>query len=609
MKLFVSFWMQVMLAGVLLGSATQELDPEVLLEGYNLCNREFETISYDLVSDSQSRRRRLIYTTKHCARGDSKQWIGHRTLNMYNEDGTTQPAIRERVADTYDGTRLAHIYWDPPENPPKAILYGTAGGLLPMMSKEWAQGIEQGGPLVGKVFGNDFHSVYDLLKGASNVTLHDTATKILDYDAYLLEANTRYGVVRAWISPDAGNNCLKWEIVKAQGQFYWDGAIAADFQFTHWVATYDAERVERIDGRYITTQAKFKHTVTDGDTELSNITHHYKLTNIDFDPDYEAMGAFKIQLPEGTVVTDKDNPGVKYQWIGGKLVTGRMQTLAQGMAEDVVPAAKSERSWAGDDQDISSVYKSNLIKHIQHLTALESRHITHPGNKKAEEYIIHELKKYGYSPNTDSFQANNMTLHNVISDSSDKKKPVILLSAHFDSTSSVNGKLSSQAPGADDNASGVAALLELARILRKHRIQKNFEFVFFNCEEVGTFGSKHLSNKYRDNHWQIDYMINIDTIGTWKGPLSKTCPVNYVTDKNSMGVIKQLKEQFPYPLQKAKTMWRDDHGNFWNNGFKAIEITEDGCTKHMHKPTDTAEKLHYDNIAKIVHGLYLVLSQ
>ena len=261
------------------------------------------------------------------------------------------------------------------------------------------------------------------------------------------------------------------------------------------------------------------------------------------------------------------------------------------------------------DQDISTVYKSNLVKHIQHLTALESRHITHPGNKKAGEYIIHELKKYGYSPNTDSFQAKNMTFHNVISDSSDKKKPVILLSAHFDSTSAVNGKLSSQAPGADDNASGVAALLELARILRKHRIQKNFEFVFFNCEEIGTFGSKHLSNKYRDNHWQIDYMINIDTIGTWKGPLSKTCPVNYVTDKNSMGVIKQLKEQFPYPLQKAKTMWRDDHGNFWNNGFKAIEITEDGCTKHMHKPTDTAEKLHYDNIAKIVHGLYLVLSQ
>ena len=307
-----------MLAGVPLGSATQELDPDVLLEGYNLCNKEFETISYDLESDSQSRRRQLVYTTKHCARGDCKQWIGHRTLTMYNEDGTTQPAIRERVADTYDGTQLANIYWDPPGNPPKANLWGTAGGLLPKISQEWAQNIEKGGPLVGRIYGSNFHSVYDLLKGAPNVTLHDTATKILDYDAYLLEANTPYGIVRAWISPDAGNNCLKWEIVKAQNQFYLEGETT-DGQFTHWVAAYDAERVEQIDGRYITTQAKLKHIVTDGDTEISNYTNHYKLTNIDFDPDYEAMGAFEIQLPEGTVVYYDDFPGVIYQWIGGRL--------------------------------------------------------------------------------------------------------------------------------------------------------------------------------------------------------------------------------------------------------------------------------------------------
>lgn len=56
-------------------------------------------------------------------------------------------------------------------------------------------------------------------------------------------------------------------------------------------------------------------------------------------------------------------------------------------------------------------------------------------------------------------------------------------------------------------------------------------------------------------------------------------------------------------------MWRDDHAHFWDNAFKAIEITEDGCTPHMHKPTDTPERLDYDNIAKIVHGLHMALSQ
>jgi len=340
MKLFVSICLQAVLAGGLWGSISQELDPEVLLEGYNLCNREFETISYDLESDSQSQRRRLVYTTKYCVRGDCKQWIGHRTLTMYNEDGTTQPAIRERVADTYDGTQLASIYWDPPGNPPKASLWGTAGGLLPKISQEWAQNIEKGGPLVGRVIGSNFHSVYDLLKGAPNVTLHDTATKILDYDAYLLDANTRYGIVRAWISPDAGNNCLKWEIVKAQNQFYLEGATT-DGQFTHWVAAYDAERVEQIDGRYITTQAKFKYIVTDDDTELSNFTHHYKLTNIDFDPDYEAMGAFKIQLPEGTVATHKEIPGIQFRWTNGKFVPNIDDYLIQNLTGKPLPSIES----------------------------------------------------------------------------------------------------------------------------------------------------------------------------------------------------------------------------------------------------------------------------
>ena len=168
------------------------------------------------------------------------------------------------------------------------------------------------------------------------MTLYDTATKILDYDAYLLEANTRYGIVRAWISPDAGNNCLKWEIVKAQNQFYLEGATTDD-QFTHWVAAYDAERVEQIDGRYITTQAKFKHIVTDGDTENSNYTQHYKLTNIDFDPDYEAMGAFKIQLPEGTVVTHEEVPGIQFRWTNGKFVPNIDDYLIQNLTGKPLP--------------------------------------------------------------------------------------------------------------------------------------------------------------------------------------------------------------------------------------------------------------------------------
>ncbi|MGE5295409.1 MAG: M28 family metallopeptidase [Solirubrobacterales bacterium] len=259
-----------------------------------------------------------------------------------------------------------------------------------------------------------------------------------------------------------------------------------------------------------------------------------------------------------------------------------------------------ETSGDGADRGLSLVSKDNLLEYVRTLAGFESRHVFHSGNKKTEEYIAGQLEKCGYAPKPDAFEADGRTLNNVLAGSSDKERPVILLTAHFDSTGG---------PGADDNASGVATLLELARIVKEHPVQANVEFAFFNCEEGGAAGSRHLSNEYRDQHWPIDYVINVDTIGTWKGPLSDACPVNYVADPNSEEAIKRFAERFPYPLRKAKTMWRDDHARFWDNGFKAVEITEDGCTPHMHRPTDTPERLDYDNIARIVHGLYAVLSK
>ena len=608
MKLFVSFCLQVVLVGGLWASATQQLDPEVLIDKYNSCNKKFETIYYELETTLQVGSLKYVYSFKHCSDNEKMQWIGG--LKCYNEDGTVNQNIGSLMVRIFNEKRGVHLYHYNPElksnRPPRASLFRSS--RRDKAFQDYSETASHGGPLKGKIDGSNYQSIYELLKGAADLKLHDQVTKIIGYDTYLIEADTKYGIVKAWISPDLDYNCLRWEIIKAQNQFYRDGTTTND-RFTKRTDVFIAEKVKQIDGIYVVTQAKLDNKVENGEKVLSNSTYHFNLKNIDLSPDYEALRAFEIQLPEGTVVRDEDNPEVRYQWIGGQLVTERIQTIPQRTAEVEAPASKPKRPPAPEDRELLNIYKNNLTRHIQYLTALESRHITHPGNKKARDYIIGELKKYGYSPKTDSFQARNMTLHNVISDSSDKKKPVILLSAHFDSTSSANGKQSPQAPGADDNASGVAALLELARLLKENRIQKNFEFVFFNCEEVGTLGSRHLSDKYRDNHRQIDYMINIDTIGTWKGPLSETCPVNYVTDKNSLGVIEQLQEQFPYPLRKAKTMWRDDHGNFWNNGYKAIEITEDGCTEHMHKPTDTAEKLHYDNIARIVHGLYVVLSQ
>jgi len=249
---------------------------------------------------------------------------------------------------------------------------------------------------------------------------------------------------------------------------------------------------------------------------------------------------------------------------------------------------------------------TDIIKsHINYLESLQNRFFLHPNNEIAGNYIFNELKKYGYTPIKDSFSFGIHNSFNVISNSADLSKPVILLSAHFDSISIEDGKLTKLAPGADDNASGVAALLELARLLKNSK--ENIEFVFFNCEEVESEGSKHLASLYQSKNIKIKYMINIDTIGTWKGPISEQNPVNYVTDKNSELIVFQMKKHFPLPVKKAEELWRDDHGNFWDKGYIAIEITEDGCTEHMHKISDTSEKLNLDNISKIVDGITILI--
>ena len=80
------------------------------------------------------------------------------------------------------------------------------------------------------------------------------------------------------------------------------------------------EKVEQIDGQYVITQARFNHKIDNDDIVLGNHTYHYNLKDIDLNPDYEALGAFEIQLPEGTVVTHEEVPGIEFRWANGKIV-------------------------------------------------------------------------------------------------------------------------------------------------------------------------------------------------------------------------------------------------------------------------------------------------
>jgi len=244
----------------------------------------------------------------------------------------------------------------------------------------------------------------------------------------------------------------------------------------------------------------------------------------------------------------------------------------------------------------------NLKSDVLRLSALKSRSYLQPGNQTALKLIAQQVSKFGLHYELDTFFYDDVPYSNLIVKMFKKNAPIYLFCAHFDSTSD-----SDKAPGADDNASGVAALLELIRITAEKKWNINLEFVFTNLEEEGHLGSEYLAEKYKKSKVELAGVINLDTIGTWKDFISADLPLAYVTDAHSMDFMQKVIEALPLPLAPCKDNWEDDHSSFWKAGFAAIELTEQGCTEFMHTRDDVADKLHYENIALIVEGLVEML--
>ena len=152
---------------------------------------------------------------------------------------------------------------------------------------------------------------------------------------------------------------------------------------------------------------------------------------------------------------------------------------------------------------------------------------------------------------------------------------VVILSAHFDSTSTNPLWL---APGAEDNASGTAALLEAARILRYYRFDRTLKLVWFNAEEQGLDGSQAYVTDHPTNN--IVGVVNLDMFGYDSN--SDGCfelHVGTLPASNTVGQCfaqtiesNSLPLTFDYILSGAET--GSDHSTFWNKGIGAVEVLE-----------------------------------
>lgn len=163
----------------------------------------------------------------------------------------------------------------------------------------------------------------------------------------------------------------------------------------------------------------------------------------------------------------------------------------------------------------SSAIKMINVKNIQdtviHLQGYSNRS-THEKQCEASQWIKSEFEKSGLENRLQTYEFKDRTWPNVVAEVKGTKTPdqIIMAIAHIDT---IADNPQGVAPGADDNGSGVAVILEIARILQKVPLKRTVAFCVFTNEEHGAAGSKHYAHEARSHGVKINAVINLDILG------------------------------------------------------------------------------------------------
>jgi acetylornithine deacetylase/succinyl-diaminopimelate desuccinylase-like protein len=181
---------------------------------------------------------------------------------------------------------------------------------------------------------------------------------------------------------------------------------------------------------------------------------------------------------------------------------------------------------------LGSVSQENIYKTVEELQKFETRY---PWKKQDEvaNYLFKRFQEYDIPVEFDEYYFKDKKWKNVVATIPGRRKPedIYMLIAHFDS---ISEQPEISAPGADDNASGTAAVLEIARILKDKQLESSIQFGIFSNEEQDGLGSKHFAKKARKKGLRIKGCINLDVIG-YNGAI-KSLPREASTRRGLIGI-------------------------------------------------------------------------
>ncbi|QHL87773.1 M28 family peptidase [Nibribacter ruber] len=248
-------------------------------------------------------------------------------------------------------------------------------------------------------------------------------------------------------------------------------------------------------------------------------------------------------------------------------------------------------------------------------------------------YLISVFSQYTPSVSVQEYTVDGQVYKNVIASFGMEHTKRIIVGAHYD--------VCGNQEGADDNATGVVGLLELARLLKGQQLNHRIDLVAYTLEEPPYFRTEHMGSyvhakSLAETKADVFGMVSLEMIGYFKEEKkSQTYPVgilswfygnrgNYITLVNKFGAgafAKSFSREFKASNQiKTKKFTGppalpgidfSDHLNYWQFGYSALMLTDTSFyrNKNYHEPTDTLETLDLPKMALVLDGVYQALRQ
>ncbi len=274
--------------------------------------------------------------------------------------------------------------------------------------------------------------------------------------------------------------------------------------------------------------------------------------------------------------------------------------------------------------------KQRLETHVWFLSAeIGPRNIAHAGTlDRTFNYVAGVSREVGYATTEQVFDVGHNTVKNLEVEvpGNTHKDEIIVVGAHYDTQAN--------APGADDNASGVAGVLGIARLLSGKVFARTIRFLAFVNEEPPYFqgqgmGSLVYAKRCRERQENITGAVILEMIGYYsdaKGSQQYPRPFNlvfpsrgnfigFVGNASSASFLRQCVGAFrqcaSFPSEGAICPDRlpdagfSDHWSFWQQSYPGIMVTDTAYYRntYYHTPEDTADKLDFESMARVVHGL------